>query len=473
LHSPDPIHSARPLVAGTLIDVPLLDGSRRRYVNFDNAASTPALLAVRDGVDRFLDYYASVHRGTGFKSQLATWAYEQARLQTLAFVGASPDTHVCIFGKNTTEATNKLARRLNLDPRDVVLTTEMEHHSDDLPFRAVARVIHVAVDSEGRLDEADFDRLLELHRGNIRLVAVTGASNVTGYLNPIHRLAEKAHAVGALFLGDCAQLAPHRAINARPLGDPGHLDFIALSAHKMYAPYGTGALIGRKDVFEMGEPDMRGGGTVEIVTVDSVAWADPPDKDEAGSPNVVGAVALALAIRELRAIGMPAIAQHEAQLTAHALRGMANIRGVHVIGDADPERASERLGVIPFHVEGLSHFFVAAILGYEFGIGVRSGCFCAHPYVLRLVGLDQAEAEAARRRILGGDRTEMPGMTRISFGLYNTLDEVDQFLAALSVVASGRQTGHYIQDRSTGEFRPEGWAPDFEGVFPFSTLSGT
>ncbi len=465
----EPSRGPRSPVAGTLVDVPVLDGSRRRYINFDNAASTPALLAVRDGVDRFLDYYASVHRGTGFKSQLATWAYEQARLHTLAFVGASPQTHTCIFGKNTTEAINKLARRLDLRADDVVLTTEMEHHSDDLPFRPMARVIHVAVDPQGRLDEADYDRLLQQHRGRVRLVAVTGASNVTGYVNPIHRLAEKAHAAGASFLADCAQLAPHRAIDVRAITDPGHLDFIALSAHKMYAPYGTGALIGRKDVFEAGEPDVRGGGTVEIVTVDSVAWAAPPEKDEAGSPNVVGAVALALAIGELRAIGMPAIARHEAELTAHALRGMAQVRGVRVFGDSDPERAAERLGVIPFSVDGVSHFLVAAILGYEFGIGVRSGCFCAHPYVLRLTGLDHTQAEAARDRILAGDRSEMPGMTRISFGLYNTLDEVDRFLEALAIVASGKQRGHYTQDRASGEFRPDGWAPDFGQEFPLSS----
>jgi selenocysteine lyase/cysteine desulfurase len=452
----------------------VLDGSRRRYINFDNAASTPALLAVRDGVDRFLDYYASVHRGTGFKSQLATWAYEQARLRTLAFVGARPETHTCIFGKNTTEAINKLARRIELRASDVVLTTEMEHHSDDLPFRPMARVVHVAVDAQGRLDEADYDRLLNQHRGKVRLVAVTGASNVTGFINPIHQLAEKAHAAGALFLADCAQLAPHRTVEARALTDPGHLDFIALSAHKMYAPYGTGALIGRKDVFEAGEPDVRGGGTVEIVTVDSVAWAGPPEKDEAGSPNVVGAVALAIAIGELSAIGMASIARHEAELTAHALRGLRRIPDVHVFGDADPARAAERLGVIPFAVDGFSHFLVAAILGYEFAIGARSGCFCAHPYVLRLAGLDDAQAEAVRKRILAGDRREMPGMTRISFGLYNTLDEVEQFLEALAVVAGGKQRGHYTQDRATGEYHPDGWAPDFDTVFPLtSRTAGT
>jgi cysteine desulfurase/selenocysteine lyase len=184
---------------------------------------------------------------------------------------------------------------------------------------------------------------------------------------------------------------------------------------------------------------------------------------------VVGAVALAIAIGELGAIGMPAITRHEAELTAHALRGLGRIPGVHVFGDADPARAAERLGVIPFGVGGISHFLVAAILGYEFGIGVRSGCFCAHPYVLRLVGLGDAQAKAVRERILAGDRRQMPGMTRISFGLYNTIDEVDQFLGAQAAVAGGKQRGHYTQDRATGEYRPDGWAPDFDTVFPLTS----
>ena len=197
---------------GTEVEVPVLDGGMRRYINFDNAASTPPLKVVRDGVVAFLDNYASVHRGTGFKSQLSTWAYEEARLGVLRFLGADPGEYVCLFGKNTTDALNKLARRLPFQPGEFVLTTEMEHHSDDLPFRGVAPVLHASVLPDGRLDEADFDRLLEENRGRVRLVTVAGASNVTGYLNPIDRLAAKAHAAGAWIAIDAAQLAPHRAI---------------------------------------------------------------------------------------------------------------------------------------------------------------------------------------------------------------------------------------------------------------------
>jgi selenocysteine lyase/cysteine desulfurase len=446
---------------GVQAEVPLLGGGRARYINFDNAASTPPLRAVRDGVDAFLEAYASVHRGTGFKSQLSTWAYELARHDVLRFVGADPASHVCIFGKNTTDALNKLARRIPFLPDDVVLTTEMEHHSDDLPFRGVARVVHARVLPDGRLDEDDFDRQLEAHRGRVRLVAVAGASNVTGYLNPIHRLASKAHAAGAWIAVDAAQLAPHRPIDMRALDDPEHIDFLSLSAHKLYAPYGTGALVGRRDLFERGDPDQRGGGTVEIVTVDEVVWAEPPDRDEAGSPNVVGAVALGLALRWLAEIGMETVAAHEAELTGHALRRLGRIPGVRVFGDARPETAPQRLGAIPFQLDGVSHFLVAAVLGHEYAIGVRSGCFCAHPYVLRLLGLSDAESTAVRDRMAAHDKRDMPGMVRMSFGLYNTREEVDRFCDALERIARGEMAGTYRQNTATGEFNPAGWEPDF------------
>ena len=445
---------------------PWLDGSLAPYINFDNAASTPPLKAVADAVGAFLPWYSSVHRGSGFKSQLSTHAYETARERTLRFVGGRPESHVCIFGKNTTEALNKLARRFPFAPgRDVVLVSQMEHHSNDLPYRAVAKVIHIAVDDAGNLDEADYDAQLAAYAGRVALVAISGGSNVTGAINPAHRLAEKAHAAGAQFLLDCAQLAPHRAVDMGALEDPGHFDYVALSAHKLYAPFGTGALVGRRDTFERGEPDLRGGGTVEIVTEDSVVWSDPPDRDEAGSPNVVGAVALAAAIRQLEAIGMEAVAEHEAGLTRYALERLGRLPGLTLLGDPDPGRASQRLGVIPFNVEGVPHFLAAAILGYEFGIGVRNGCFCAHPYILRLLRLTRDERDHVRAEMLAHDRRRMPGLVRASFGLYNTLDEIDALVEALEKIARGDYRGRYTQDQASGDYVPEGWQPHLDRYF--------
>lgn len=460
--SPDYRH----LFIGLDAQIPLLNGACRCYVNLDNAASTPPLKAVQQAVDDFLVYYSSVHRGTGFKSQLSTHAYEHARQIVMAFLGANPQEHMCAFGKNTTEAINKLARRFPFTAqRDVVITSGMEHHSNDLPWRAAAHTVHVRLTADGRLDLADFEEQLDRYAERVALVAITGASNVTGLLNPIHQLAEQAHAVGALFMADCAQLAPHRKVEMLPLSDPAHLDFVSISAHKMYAPFGTGAMVGRRDIFERGDPDMTGGGTVEIVTLENVIWAEPPEREEAGSPNTVGAVALAAALQQLSQVSMEAVAAHEAELTAYALEQLNRMPEVRVFGDRHPENAAHRLGVIPLELTTTHHFLASAILGYEFGIGVRSGCFCAHPYILHLLGLSHEEAAKVRSDIMAGDRSNMPGLIRASFGLYNTREEVDIFVAALARIAKGDYRGKYQQDRASGEFTPVGWEPAYEKYF--------
>ncbi len=455
----------RERIVGVNQQVPLLNGDTRIYINFDNAASTPALREALDAVNEFMNWYSSVHRGTGLKSKVATQAYDDAHRIVAEFVGANLRDHTVIFGKNTTEAINKLSYRLPLTKDDVVLVSLLEHHSNDLPWRARAHVEHIAADPLGRLDEADFDRLLEKYKDRVKLVAVTGASNVTGFLPDIHRLAEKAHANGAQILIDGAQLAPHRRVSMGALDDPAHLDYVSLSAHKMYAPFGSGALIGRKDTFERGEPEYRGGGTIELVTVDAVEWSAPPERDEAGSPNVVGAVAMAAAIKALDAIGMGAIANHEATLTAYALEHLSAIDGLEIYGDTNPQTAASRLGVIPINVRGMSHFLVASILGAEWGIGVRNGCFCAHPYLLHLLGLSGEESNRVRADILANDRHDMPGLVRVSFGMYNTAEEIDTLVQALTNITRGKYYGRYEQDGKSGEYSAIDWKPDLSRYF--------
>lgn len=460
------LNALRERVVGIHTRVPLLNNDETRpYINFDNAASTPALKDVLDTVDQFMLWYSSVHRGTGFKSRVATQAYDDAHRIVAEFVGANLKDHTVIFGKNTTEAVNKLSYRLPLSKDDVVLVSLLEHHSNDLPWRARAQTEHIRADEQGRLDENDLDRLLALYAGRVKLVAITGASNVTGHLPDIHRIAEKAHKAGAQILVDTAQLAPHRRVSMGALDDPAHLDYVTLSAHKMYAPFGTGALIGRKDTFEQGEPEYRGGGTIEIVTIDHVEWAGAPDRDEAGSPNVVGAVALAAAIKVINKIGMNVIAEHEAELTAYTLDALSSIDGLQLYGDTNPANAANRLGVIPFNIKGMSHFLVAAILGAEWGIGVRNGCFCAHPYLLHLLGLSAEESNRVRRDILANNRADMPGLTRISFGLYNTAEEVDVLRQALMNISRGKYYGRYVQDAKSGEYHAANWKPDLSRYF--------
>ncbi len=465
MSAPIDLVAVRERIVGIHQTVPLLDGSTRPYINFDNAASTPALQDVLDTVNEFLRWYSSVHRGTGFKSKVATQAYDDARRIVADFVGANLEDHTVIFGKNATDAINKLSYRLELQKDDVVLVSLLEHHSNDLPWRAQAHVEHIQADALGRLDVNDLDRLLKVYQGRVKLVAITGASNVTGYLPDIHAIAQKAHAAGAEILIDCAQLAPHRRISMGDLDDPAHLDYVAISAHKMYAPFGTGALIGRKDTFEQGEPEYRGGGAIEIVTIDDVEWSGTPERDEAGSPNVVGAVALAAAIKALNQIGMEVVADHEAELTAYALERLKLIAGIEIYGETDVATVRDRLGVIPINIKGMSHFLVATILGSEWGIGVRNGCFCAHPYLLHLMGLSPDESNRVREEILANDRHDMPGLVRISFGMYNTAAEVDVIVQALASIAQGKYAGHYQQDAQTGEYHAVNWQPDLAQYF--------
>jgi selenocysteine lyase/cysteine desulfurase len=433
--------------------VPLLDGRRVPYVNLDNAASTPALRSVVDAVDRFLPYYSAVHRGTGYKSRLSTTTFEQARQLVGEFVGADPDRDVVVFTKNTTEAVNKLAWALPMGPEAVVLTTMLEHHSNDLPWRGRATTVTVRCTPDGRLDLDDLDRLLARHAGRIALLAVSGASNVTGVVQPVHDLAERVHAVGGRILVDAAQLAAHRPIDLRPHDDPGHLDFVVLSAHKMYAPYGTGALIGARDGFRL-VPAHAGGGTVRAVTADAVAWADLPDREEAGSPNVVGAVAMAVAARTLTAAGRDGIAAHESELTRYATHRLATVPGVTVHGPVD--EGVDKVGVVAFTVAGIDHAAVAAVLGYEHGVGVRSGCFCAQPYVAHLLGIGGADAAAWVDRVGRGDKRGAPGLVRMSFGCYNDTGDVDCAVAGLARVVGGYVAGTYLADPD-GSFHPVGY----------------
>jgi cysteine desulfurase / selenocysteine lyase len=455
----------RDRIVGRNREVPLLDGRLSPYVNLDNAASTPALVDVVEAIDAFMPYYSSVHRGTGFKSRLSTVAYDQAHAIIGRFVSAEPNTNTVIFGKNTTEAINKLAYRLPCGPDSVIITTQLEHHSNDLPWRPRAEVIHIKALPDGRLDEDDFDRQLERYAGRVALVTVTGASNVSGFLQPIHRLARKTHAAGARILVDAAQLAPHRRVDMRPDDDPEHLDFVVLSAHKMYAPYGTGVLIGPKAFFLQSPPEYSGGGTVDIVTLDEVYWAGEPDRDEAGSPNVVGAVAMAVAAQVLMEVGMDAIAAHEEHLVAYALERLREVPGIRIYGQSDPAKAHEKVGVIPFNLAGVSHFLVAAILGYEGGIGVRSGCFCAHPYVVHLLQLDDHESNRWRDQMLSGNKSEMPGMVRASFGCYNNSEDVDKLIEMLQRIARGDYSGEYVLDRASGEYYPTNYREQLEQFF--------
>ena len=422
-----PESNSWPRLVGDDVEVPLVSGDRLRYVNLDYAASTPALTTVKDAVDALLPWYSSVHRGAGFKSGLATDAYEGARTAVRRFTGARADDAI-LFTRNTTDAMNLLAS--SLPAGTFVIAFRTEHHANLLPWRRHrSNVLPVPTSPEDALNLLE-DALLAAPAGP-RLVAVTGASNATGELWPYDQIVELAHAHGARVLLDGAQLVPHRQVDVTELD----VDYLAFSGHKMYAPFGAGVLVGRPDWLRSGEPFLAGGGAVRYVTVDDVLWADLPDRQEAGSPNVLGAVALGVACDTLGALGMDAVAAHEATLLRRLRVGLADIRGVRQYSLWAP--SSPRIGVATFTVAGLGYAEVAAALSAEYGIGVRHGCFCAHPLMTTLLGIGDAESDAIRAGLRSGRQTDVPGAVRASMGLGTTEEDVDRMLDAVESVARG------------------------------------
>jgi len=451
------IQTVRKAVVGVERKVPLYDGRQVTYVNLDNAATTPPLESVLKCSQMFLEWYGSVHRGSGLKAQISTHAFERCREVVADFIGADLAYHTVIFTQNATHALNKVAMHLAPQPDKVILTTVMEHHSNMLPWRKLGCEVHyVRVDpATGQLDMADLEDHVRRYAGRIAVVAVTGASNVTGVLPPIRRIARLAHEAGAQMVLDATQLIPHRSFKMGAPDDPERIDFVAFSGHKMYAPFGAGVLAGPQAAFEDRDPDYVGGGTVKAVTMDDVHWAPLPEKEEAGTPNVLGCLAIGCVIKVLESIGMDNLAEHERALTRRAIEKLRRIEGLTLYGLADPEVREDRLGVITMNARDLSHGKLAAILGNEWGLGVRNGCFCAQPYVRELLGITDAQMRGIVERLAAGDHATVPGMLRLSFGVYNTPDEVDYAVEALQAVLAHGPRATYILDRQHMEYVPE------------------
>ena len=446
-----------PLV-GDGIPVACADGTQRPYLSLDAAASTSALGPVLTRVEEFLPWYSSVHRGAGHKSQVATGAYEEARSAALAFAGrpgrpGGRGDDVAIICRNTTEALNHLAYRLRLARDDVVVTTVAEHHANMLPWSRIATCRYIECGRDGTFGADDAVSGLD-RRPAPRLLAVTGASNITGWMPPLGEIIAAAHDRGIPVVVDAAQLAPHRPL-------PADADFLAWSGHKMYAPFGAGVLVGPRSAFADGDPFLAGGGAVDLVDLDEVLWTDPPEREEAGSPNVVGAVALHAAIGTLTGIGWPALISHERPIARSLREGLASIPGVHLLG---PDADTETLPVAAFTVEGVPHALVAARLAAEEAIGVRHGCFCAHPYLMRLLGLSREQVLRYRDEVRHGDRSTMPGAVRASAGLNTRGGDITRLLTAVARIARGDPPPMpYRQDPRTGDFHPCGSVPGLTG----------
>jgi len=407
-------------LAGDELEVPCADGCQRRYLSFDAAAATGALPSVLDAVQAFVPWYAGVQGAAGYKSQASAISYECARLAALAFAdrGTASDD-VVLFCPNATEAICHLADRLRLSRDDVVITTVAEHQANVLPWSRAAHCRYVECGKDGTFDTEDVVAALG-QRPRPALLAITGASGITGWMPPLRDIIDAAHRCGVPVLADVAQLAPHHPL-------PADADFLVWSGHKMYAPFGAGVLIGPRRVL-----------------AESGRAAD-------GSPNVIGAVAMHAAMDTLSGVGWPAITAHERRLATSMRRGLAAIPGVRLLG---PSVDAPMLPVATFTVAGVPYGLVAARLAAEYAIGVGHSRFGADPYLIRLLGLSSEEDRRQRGPTRPGDRRAVPGAVRASAGVNITADDVRRLLAAVAYVAAGAPPVPYRQDPSTGDFFP-------------------
>lgn len=454
----------------------LATGERKRRVYLDSTASTLRLQVVEDVLRRFQPYYSNTHSILHFGAKLSTREYAWAHEMVLRFVGADPEGWTCFFvGSGTTAAINRVARTLRQKrpERDVVITSIMEHHSNDLPHRkAFPQVVHVPSRMEQRaIGMVDLGRLreaLQEHGPRVNYVAITGVSNVTGIINPIHEVAALAHEFGALVVVDGAATVAHQPLQLSGHADPARdIDVLCFSGHKVYAPGSPGVVVTRRELFAGQEPQEVGGGMVADVYLNRYTTLETfPDREEAGTPNICGAIGLAASLYALSRVGMATLAAEEARIIQYALERLAAIPGVILYGETDGSRCP-RAGAVSFNLREVEHGLTAAVLNDYFGIAVRNECFCAHPYVREMI----TEVLAAEEDGMSEEEIEAMadlhrGMVRASFGIYSTRDDVDQLADAVRHIAANRP---FYQDHYTrlpsGDYVHKTFRFDHEKVF--------
>jgi len=415
--APHPVYDVAPQTPAVPFDVdsvrrdfPILGRAvrDRALVYLDNAATTQKPRFVLDAVDRYYEEENSnIHRGVHLLSQQATFAYERARGRIAKFVNAAESAEI-VFCRGTTEAVNLVAHgygRPRVSAGDEILVTHMEHHSNIVPWQmlcqATGATLTVApITDEGELDLAGFADKLS---SRTRLVAVTHASNVLGTVNPIRRLCDLAHEFDIPVLVDGAQGAPHLAVDVQALG----CDFYAFSGHKLFAPTGIGALWGRRELLEAMSPYEGGGSMIQSVTFEATTFAELPNKFEAGTPNIAGAIGLAAAVDYLNGLGMERIAAYEEELLIYATERLLAVDGLRLFGTA-----AEKVAVLAFALEDAHPHDIGTILDTE-GVALRTGHHCAQPLMQRF---------------------GVPAMARASFAFYNTRHEIDVLVSSLAKV---------------------------------------
>ena len=420
--------------------------TKRRFL--DSAASTLMMRAAYRTSTAYLEHYSNTHSFTHFSARISTELYAWSHRRMLDFFQADQDRYTCVFtGTGSTAGLNRIARvfRQLRNDRETVLVSLMEHHSNDLPHRKHhANVISVPCEGEGsnlgRVDLRALLELLETHQQQLNYVAVTAASNVTGIINPINEIAEMVHEYGAYLVVDGSQLAAHQAVNVGSNANPvENIDVFVFSGHKVYAPGSPGVMIVRKELLQQLEPAEVGGGMVDHVALENYRVCEAlPEREEAGTPNIVGAIRLAAAIEVLDRIGMKTIYDHEAKLTKELISALHAIPEVRLYGDIDV-RQVPRTPTVVLNVEGIDHALVAAILNDYFNIAVRNECFCAQPYVREMIREELWDLDVSDENYLEAVVAAKLGMVRVSLALYSRSEDIEAFVSALRKIVRYRE----------------------------------
>lgn len=422
----DSIDDLRKLFVGLDKKVNINGKGRIVPINFDNAATTPPFKRVVKRVLETTEYYGSIARGDGQKSQYCSDLYEECRRYILKYFNAPEEIYTAIFVGNTTDGLNKLSNILINNKEDIVITTRMEHHSNDLPWRNKCDLKYVEVNEDGRININEIEELIERYKEKVKYITITGASNVTGYINDIRKISGLIHKYGGKIIVDGAQLVPHKKIYMYKKDSLENIDFLVFSGHKIYAPFGSGAIIGLRKDFNNNLPDTKGGGTVEYVIDNNQLWLNTPEKNEAGTPNLFGAVAIMEAMKEIENIGFERIEKNEKELLQYLINGLKELNRVKLYADNDC--IDDRLGILVFTINGMKYYEVGEKLSEIKAIGVRQGGFCSHPYTRRVLGIPNNQLQEYI------NKNGIPGLVRVSLGIYNSKKEANIFLETVELL---------------------------------------
>ncbi len=428
-----------PKVIGTNNYIQLKNGKETRVTLLNNAATTPPFESTLKAVNEFMRTYGAFHRGAGPHANITYQKTEESIKILREFLGVGEDQSL-LFTSNTSAAINLFIRLLRLKKGDIIITSVIEHTSNNLPweYNTDATAVYADAFSDGSFNYEDLEKKVAENADNLKLIAITGASNLSGHIPDIERLSRLAHKHNALLFIDAAQLAPHRPIDMKKQG----IDALAFSAHKVYAPFGLGILALPKNILEA-QPVDPGGSSIDMISETDIVWAPPTMRHQTGTWNVTGIVAAAASCKTIMDTGWDKIVKHENELVRYTAKALQTVPGITLYVPSEKYLTEDRIGTFIFNLKGYHHALVSAILENEYGIETRAGTICNHRLVRRWIDVDDATQKEIEKKIIGGDRLASYGIVRASLAIHNTKEDVDALVSALRFIATNKPALKY------------------------------